>query len=221
MLLKDSVEFPHLYDKGISSKSLARVKTDAGVKLSIREVKLPLGPEGENQIMAMKQKVEIQTVGVPPFEEGVHTKVVYTVHEDHKEEYKGTIEHSVKTGASGETLLEYKIDLEALAPLADGQAESIKKHCEKFLTEIAKLADNVFFLVGDTDALPPGAAECLEPENILPHVTHSLLDIAKKFSEIPPWLPIAAYGSAVDKSGTPYRFIPEKPAAAAEEPPAA
>merc|ERR1711937_387806 len=53
---------------------------------------------------------------------------------------------------------------------------SIKKHCEKFLTEIAKLADNVFFLVGDTDALPPGAAECLEPENILPHVTHSLLD---------------------------------------------
>ena len=75
MLLKDSVEFPHLYDKGISSKSLARVKTDAGVKLSIREVKLPLGPEGENQIMAMKQKVEIQTVGVPPFEEGVHTKV--------------------------------------------------------------------------------------------------------------------------------------------------
>jgi len=218
MLLKDSIEFPHLYDKGISSRSLVRVKTDTGVKLSVREVKLPgWAPDNPDmQILTMKQNVEIHDNP----EERVHTKVVFTVHEDHKDEYKGTIEHSVKTGDSGETLLEYKIVIEGTAALADGQADAIKEKCEKFLTEIATLADRVFFLVGDTAALPPGAGECLEPDNILPHVTHSLLDVAKKFSEIPPWLPIASHGSAPDKPGAPYRFIPEKPAAPAVDAPA-
>jgi hypothetical protein len=204
LLLKDSIEHPHLYDKGISSRSLVRVKTESGVKLSVREVKLPLMPE--KQILPLKQNVEILEAPV----EGVFLKVVFTVHEDHAAEYKGTIEHSVKTGADGETLLEYKIDLEALAPLADGQGDQITEHCQKFLTEIATLADRIFFLVGDKEAW------VLEPENSLPHVTHSLLDIAKKFREIPPWLPIAAHGSSPGSKS--FRFKPEKAAAPAAPP---
>jgi hypothetical protein len=204
LLLKDSIEHPHLYDKTISSKSMVRVKTDTGVKISVREVKLPLLPE--KAILPMKQTVEIHDKP----EEGVEVKVVFTVHEDHAAEYKGTIEHSVKKGADGETLLEYKLDLEAMGPLADGQGESITEHCTKFMTEIATLADRIFFLAGDREEW------LLQPENALPHVTHSLLDIAKKFREIPPWLPIAAHGSAPDMK--PYRFKPEKPAAAAAAP---
>jgi hypothetical protein len=205
LLLKDSIEHPHLYDKGISSKSIVRVKSNSGVKLAVREVKLPLLPE--KQILAMKQNVEI--LAGPP-EEGVYLKVVFTVHEDHASEYKGKIEHSVKTGADGQTILEYKLDLEALAPLADGQGELITEHCQKFLTEIATLADRIIFLVGDKEAW------VLEPENSLPHVTHSLLEIAKKFREIPPWLPIAAHGG--NPGSKPFRFKPEKPAAPAAPP---
>jgi hypothetical protein len=201
LLLKDSIEHPHLYDKGISSKSIVRVKSETGVKLAVREVKLPFLPE--KQILVLKQHVEIQEAP----EDGVYTKVVFTVHEDLASEYKGTIEHSVKKGADGETVLEYKIDLEAMAPLADGQAELMTASCETFLTEIATLADRIFFLVGDQEAW------ILEPENALPHVMHSLVDIAKKFREIPPWLPIAAHGAAADAK--PYRFKPEKPAAPA------
>lgn len=200
LLLKDSIEHPHLYDKGISSKSIVRVKSDAGVKLAVREVTLPIMPE--KQTLSLKQKVEI--LEAP--EEGVVLKVVFTVHEDMASEYKGTITHSVKTGADG-TMLEYKIDLESINALADGQGELITEHCTKFLTEIATLSDRVFFLVGDKEAW------VLEPENALPHVTHSLLDIAKKFREIPPWLPIAAHGASPE--GKAYRFKPEKPAAPA------
>jgi hypothetical protein len=204
LLLKDSIEHPHLYDKGISSKSMVRVKSDSGIKLAVREVKLPLLPE--KQILPLKQRVEIHEAP----EEGIYLKVVFTIHEDHASEYKGTIEHSVKTGADGETILEYKLDLEASGALADGQGESITEHCQKFMTEIATLADRIFFLVGDKEAW------VLEPENALPHVTHSLLDIAKKFREIPPWLPIAAHGSSPGSKS--FRFKPEKPAAPAAPP---
>lgn len=200
LLLKDSIEHPHLYDKSISSKSIVRVKSESGLKLSVREVKLPLLPE--KQILPLKQRVEI--LEAP--EEGVAFKVVFTVHEDHAAEYTGTIEHSVKT-VDGVTTLEYKLDLMSVSALADGQGEAITEHCQKFLTEIATLADRVFFLVGDKEPW------VLEPENALPHVTHSLLDIAKKFREIPPWLPVAAFGSA--PGANPYRFKPEKPAAPA------
>jgi hypothetical protein len=180
LILKDAAEYPYVYFPSVKSRSLKR--SPDGGKIVIREVELPLLPE--KGVLKLSQHIAVAEA------EG-EVKVTFTCHESMEAEWKGTIEISATPMPEGETgtaMLEYVFNLESMMPCDEAQEALLRAHAEDTLKSIADMADTVFFLCSDK------IDQLLLPENGA-HVLHSVLDVAKRFEEIPSWLPLAAYGN--------------------------
>ena len=188
-LVEDYAENSYLYDPTIISRSLKRSKEDK--KVELREVQMPILPE--KQTLVLVQKVAFEN------KDGT-AKVVFTVDEEKTlpaGEYKGTIEvgvgpmaapteEEIAAGAAPESPglgIFYTFALESATELDEAKSEALTKHCQGFATRLGELADYCAKLADEPSLLS------LETPGV-----HSVLEIAKRFRPIPPWLPIAASG---------------------------
>jgi len=185
LILKDAAESPYVYLPAVKSRSLKR--SPDGGSIEVREVELPVLPDKACLKLS-------QYISVTEAEDAV--KVIFTTHESMEKEWKGTIEISATPAPETEgevdkkptVMLEFVYKLQSANAFDENQDGLLTAHAGAFLKSLATMADKVFFLTEKK------IDQLLKPDNGI-HVLHSVLDVAKRFHEIPPWLPLAAYGA--------------------------